>query len=239
MSEKFHALIIEDDPDIARLVAIQVESLQGSSHHVSYLDKAQRYCQSNSVAILILDLSLPDGDGLDFCRKFRQTNTTTPILMLTARSDEIDRVLGLELGADDYLSKPFGLAELKARIKALLRRSQVQKHPTKNSELIQVGGLTINSIKHQSHLHNISLTLTSKEFELLKLFATYPNQVFSRMDLLEKVWGIDHDGYEHTVNSHLNRLRKKLENDPANPKILETVWGVGYKLNSEQLKEKA
>ncbi|MDA3806579.1 MAG: response regulator transcription factor [Thiomicrorhabdus sp.] len=239
MSEKFHALIIEDDPDIARLVAIQIESLRGSSHHVSYLDKAQRYCQSNSVAILILDLSLPDGDGLDFCRKFRQTNTTTPILMLTARSDEIDRVLGLELGADDYLSKPFGLAELKARIKALLRRSQIQKHPVMNNELIQVGGLTIDSTKHQSHLHNICLTLTSKEFELLKHFATYPNQVFSRMDLLEKVWGIDHDGYEHTVNSHLNRLRKKLETNPANPKILETVWGVGYKLNSEQLKANA
>ncbi|WP_019557292.1 response regulator transcription factor [Thiomicrorhabdus arctica] len=238
MPEKFHALIIEDDPDIARLVAIQIDSLQGSSHHVGYLDKAQRYCQLNSVSILILDLSLPDGDGLDFCRMFRQTNTTTPILMLTARSDEIDRVLGLELGADDYLGKPFGLAELKARIKALLRRSQIQKHPTKKNELIQVEGLTINSIKHQAHLHTINLTLTSKEFELLKLFATYPNQVFSRMDLLEKVWGIDHDGYEHTVNSHLNRLRKKLETDPAHPKILETVWGVGYKLNSEQLKEK-
>jgi len=235
MPNGFHTLIIEDDQDIAELVALQIHPLNGTSSHVDRLHKAYQYIQNNTVDLIILDLSLPDGDGLDFCRQFRMENAITPILMLTARSDEIDRVLGLELGADDYLSKPFGLAELKARIKALLRRYQVNTSLPNSTKTIEIGSLIINLSQHQTFLHQQELNLTAKEFDLLKLFASHPGQVFSRMDLLEEVWGLHHDGYEHTVNSHLNRLRKKLEADPSNPKILETVWGVGYRLNSDSL----
>jgi DNA-binding response OmpR family regulator len=234
MTPAFHTLIVEDDPDIARLVALQVDSLQGSHHHVSQLGQAQAYCEQHPIHLLILDLSLPDGDGLAFCRRFRERDETTPILMLTARSDEVDRVLGLELGADDYLSKPFGLAELKARIKALIRRaSHIHAQPSPTT--VSLGQLNIDPKKHQAWLFQKELHLTAKEFELLHFLARHPGEVFSRLDLLEQVWGIEHDGYEHTVNSHLNRLRNKVEADPANPRLLETVWGVGYKLNADAL----
>lgn len=235
MAFEFHALVVEDDHDIAQLVALQMNAIRGSSHHVDHLYQATTYLQNEHVDIVILDLSLPDGDGLDFCRQFRLTNPTTPILMLTARCDEIDRVLGLELGADDYLSKPFGLAELKARIKALLRRSNAQNNIVQTPVLIELKGLTIDIPKHQVILRNEELSLTSTEFDLLKLFALHPNRVFSRLELLEKIWGTSHDGYEHTVNSHLNRLRKKIEVSPHDPQILETIWGVGYKLNPDKI----
>jgi len=236
--QPFHTLIVEDDTDIAKLVALQIEALNGTSHHVTQLSLANHYSIQSSVDCLVLDLSLPDGDGLDFCQQFRRHNDTTPILILTARSNEIDRVLGLELGADDYLSKPFGIAELKARIKALLRRSQKQtagKNNAVSEQEIHIGKLKMTPKNNQAWLGNTALQLTAKEYELLLLFARHPNQVFSRMDLLEQVWGLEHDGYEHTVNSHLNRLRKKVEQNPANPTLLETVWGVGYKLNPEAL----
>lgn len=238
MLKPFHALIVEDDNDIAKLVAMQIQSLQGSSHHETCLSKASQYSNSHIVDLYILDLSLPDGDGLDFCKTIRLKDSQTPILMLTARTNEIDRVLGLELGADDYLSKPFGLAELKARIKAILRRANQSQKKHSSSNTFEIGTLKITPKNHQAWLNNHSLSLTAKEFELLSLFARHPNQVFSRMDLLQQIWGVDHDGYEHTVNSHINRLRKKIENSPSTPIILETVWGVGYKLNSQSLLEK-
>jgi len=237
MPHSFNALIIEDDYDIANLVAIQVASLHGNSHHVTNLSNAILYSKNHNVDIYILDLTLPDGDGLDFCKTIRLTDFETPILMLTARSNEMDRVLGLELGADDYLSKPFGLAELKARIKAILRRTNQSKNKLEATQGYEVGSLKILLKNHQAWLNNQALTLTVKEFDLLSLFAQYPNRVFSRMDLLEHVWGVEHDGYEHTVNSHMNRLRKKIESNPETPLILETVWGVGYKLNSKSLLE--
>ncbi|HHT00007.1 MAG TPA: response regulator transcription factor [Thiomicrospira sp.] len=237
MTHPFNALIIEDDYDIANLVAIQIQSLQGTSHHVTNLSDATLHSQKHTVDIYILDLTLPDGDGLDFCKTIRLTDFSTPILMLTARSNEVDRVLGLELGADDYLSKPFGLAELKARIKAIMRRARQSPNNHNDRQNYEIGSLKIILKTHQAWLNNQALTLTVKEFDLLSLFAQYPNQVFSRMDLLEQVWGVEHDGYEHTVNSHMNRLRKKIESNPENPLILETVWGVGYKLNSRSLLE--
>ncbi len=235
MTSTFHCLIIEDDPDIAHLVALQIATLNGSSTHFDKLSDANDYLDTHQVDLIVLDLSLPDGDGLDYCRKIRSAHEQVPVLIISARSDEIDRVLGLELGADDYLNKPFGLAELKARIKALLRRYQLNTTLKPNESEIRVGKLNINIVQHQVFLDKTPLNLTSKEFDLLTLFARHPNRVFSRLDLLEQVWELHHDGYEHTVNSHLNRLRKKLESDPANPKILETVWGVGYRLNPEAL----
>lgn len=235
MTKHPSVLIIEDDIDIAQLVSIQVAELNGESQITDSIETASKLSQFETFDLIVLDLSLPDGDGIEFCKSFRKHNEHTPILMLTARSNEIDRVIGLEMGADDYLSKPFGLAELKARMKALLRRSQINETSNLQPEEIQVGHLKIHTKNHQIWLDGAELTLTSKEFDILLLMAQNPNQVFSRLDLLEKVWGIQHDGYEHTVNTHLNRLRKKIEQDPANPKIIETIWGVGYKLNSMAL----
>lgn len=236
MSQSLYTLIIEDDPDIARLVSIQIEELGGQVQVTDSIEYALKITQLEAFDLIVLDLSLPDGDGIDFCREFRQHNELTPLLMLTARSNELDRVLGLEMGADDYLSKPFGLSELKARIKALIRRSsRYQNASPNNHEELQLGVLRIQPQYHQAWLSNELLTLTSKEFELLRFFATHPEKVFTRYDLLNQIWGLDHEGYEHTVNSHLNRLRKKIEQNPSSPKIIETVWGVGYKLNPEGL----
>jgi len=234
MTQPFHGLIIEDDPDIANLVALQIATLNGSSYHTMHIKEAKTYVQKHNIDLIILDLSLPDGDGLDFCRDFRAQHQQTPILIISARSDELDRVLGLELGADDYLNKPFGLAELRARIKALIRRYQFDATETEHTN-IMLGALEIDVRQHQVFLNQDSINLTAKEFDLLKLFAQHPGRVFSRVELLEKVWSLYHEGYEHTVNSHLNRLRKKLEADPAHPQILETVWGVGYRLNTGAL----
>jgi len=235
MQGSFHALILEDDTDIAQLIALQVKSLDGSSYLATDIQSATTYSTSHPKDLFILDLSLPDGDGLTFCKAIREQDQTTPILIISARSNEMDRVMGLELGADDYLSKPFGLAELKARIKALLRRSQTAETLKTTQETITLGNLTITPKKHRVCLNNKVITLTVKEFELLTLFALNPNQVFSRNDLLNTIWGMDYIGYEHTVNSHLNRLRKKIEVDANAPKILETIWGIGYKLNSQSL----
>ncbi len=232
MGTAFKALIVEDDLDIANLVRLQITSLKGEATMVSQLAQAKAFVASNVVDLLILDLTLPDGDGLEFCQHFRRHNHLTPILMLTARSDEQDKVTGLELGADDYLSKPFGLEELKARIKALIRRARVLQSI---DSTIQIGVLKLDLQAHQAWLSEKPLSLTTKEFELLKLFALSPNQVLTRHDLLSQVWGADFYGFEHTVSSHINRLRKKIEQDPAHPDILETVWGVGYRLNPEGL----
>ncbi|MBF6057501.1 MULTISPECIES: response regulator transcription factor [Thiomicrorhabdus] len=229
-----NVLIVEDDVDIARLVAIQVEELQGHAYSANTLEEASLIRQQHDFDLIVLDLSLPDGDGIDFCRELRKEDENTPVLMLTARGNELDRVVGLEIGADDYLSKPFGLAELKARMKALLRRVKRAQKPAE-TDVIEIGALKIEPNSHQAWLKGEALTLTAKEFAILVIFAQHPTQVFSRSDLLNQIWGIQHEGYEHTVNSHLNRLRKKIEDNPNQPQIIETVWGVGYKLNPDTL----
>ncbi len=175
---------------------------------------------------------LPDGDGLTLCRQFRQTNATLPILMLTARSTELDRVVGLEMSADDYLTKPFSIAELLARVKALFRRVDAHRANLAKPDqetVIQHGDLSIDVARRQVILEEKPLELTAREFDLLLFFARHPGRVFTRLQLLDQVWGYNHDGYEHTVNSHINRLRAKLEADPAHPRYVITVWGVGYK----------
>ncbi|WP_321323602.1 response regulator transcription factor [Thiomicrorhabdus sp.] len=231
----FHSIILEDDTDIAQLISLQVKSLDGSAYLANNIESATTYSNSHAKDLFILDLSLPDGDGLTFCKTIREHDQTTPILIISARSNEVDRVKGLELGADDYLSKPFGLAELKARIKALLRRSKNSDIIKPIQENITLGNLTITPKKHRVCLNDKVITLTVKEFELLTLFALNPNQIFNRNELLNTIWGVDYIGYEHTVNSHLNRLRKKIEVDANTPKIIETIWGIGYRLNSQSL----
>ena len=183
--------------------------------------------------LVVLDVMLPGRDGLSVCRELRGGGGYVPILMLTAKSTELDRVLGLELGADDYLTKPFSIPELKARVRALFRRvdalalAAVESSAPTNS--VVYGGLTVDPDRHRVTVDGRKVELTAREFDLLLFFARNPGRVYSRAQLLDRVWGYNHDGYEHTVNTHINRLRSKIEQDAADPRYILTVWGVGYK----------
>lgn len=190
-----------------------------------------RWRKKKRYDLIILDLMLPGIDGLEICRRLRGNDNQTPILMLTAKSAELDRIIGLEMGADDYLPKPFSVRELVARAKAILRRVEPHATPTSNTECLQAGELVIEPEKHRVTITGNEVELTAREYKLLWHFAKHPGQVFSRSQLLDSVWGYGHDGYEHTVNSHINRLRTKIETDPSDPSYILTVWGVGYKFS--------
>ncbi|MGB5064889.1 MAG: response regulator transcription factor [Candidatus Competibacter sp.] len=225
-------LLVEDDRDIAALVKLHLQDIHCRAEIAGCGQDALTLYARNRYDLVILDLMLPDLDGLTVCQRLRNDGDYVPILMLTAKSSELDRVLGLELGADDYLVKPFSFPELLARVKALLRRAEaLGKHgeAKASDERIIRGELAIETDKRRVTLADRELSLTAKEFDLLLYFARHPGRVFSRGQLLDQVWGYGHDGYEHTVNSHINRLRAKLEPNPAEPCYLLTVWGVGYK----------
>ncbi len=227
---KKRILIIEDDQDINNLIAMNLKDM---NHDVDTCDNGKRGFQmamKGNYDVMVLDLMLPEMDGLEICRSLRAANIFTPILMLTARDSEADRVVGLEMGADDYLTKPFSVRELQARVKAMLRRVDMMTKSKKvESDQLEFDDLTIDAAKRLVMLNNAEIELTSTEFDLLLYMARQPSLVFSRTQLLDNVWGYQHSGYEHTVNSHINRLRNKLETDPAKPKYILTVWGVGYK----------
>lgn len=225
-------LIIEDNPDIARLVQLHLRDIQCEAEIASDGKLGLERHRHTRFDLVILDLMLPGLDGLSVCKALREQPGYVPILMLTAKSTELDRVLGLEVGADDYLTKPFSIPELLARIKALLRRVDAFKTaPLDNSEILNFDGITIDTGKRQVFTGEREVNLTAKEFELLLHFASHPGRVYTRSQLLDQVWGYSHDGYEHTVNSHINRLRSKIEPDPAQPLHILTVWGIGYKFN--------
>ncbi|MDO6680809.1 MULTISPECIES: response regulator transcription factor [unclassified Oceanobacter] len=228
-------LVIEDEPDIANLLALH---LRQQYHHVQVTHDGQAgfelACQQDW-SLIVLDLHLPGKDGLEICRDLRGRGHTVPVLMLTSRSSEMDRVLGLEMGADDYLLKPFSVIELMARIKAILRRVQTERagrEPTASvDELVsQSHRLVLNLRQHRISKAGKVLDLTGKEFDLLSYFMQHPEDAFSRAHLLNRIWGQGQEGYEHTVNTHINRLRAKIEDDPTRPRIIVTVWGVGYRL---------
>lgn len=223
--------IIEDDRDISHLVGLHLRDMGCEVTFASNGTTGLEQAISKPYDLVILDLMLPGLDGLEICRRLRAQAKYTPILMLTAKSSELDRVLGLELGADDYLTKPFSVRELLARVKALFRRVEAIGSQTSSGarKTIQAGDLMIDTDKRKVVLHGISVELTAKEFDLLLQFAKNPGRVYTRSQLLDLVWGYGHDGYEHTVNSHINRLRAKIEKDPAHPGYILTVWGVGYK----------
>ncbi len=225
-------LIIEDDPDIAQLIAMHVSEAGYQAIHADSGEQGLHEIETSSVDLLVLDLMLPGINGLEVCKKVRKQNERIPILMLTAKSTELDRVLGLELGADDYLTKPFSVVELMARIKALFRRvdalAETQTPPVSPASLT-FRNLSIDTARHKVETRKGVIELTAREFDLLVYLASSPGHVFSRAQLLDAVWGYDHDGYEHTVNTHINRLRIKIEDDPAKPEYVQTVWGVGYK----------
>ena len=227
-------LVAEDQTDIRNLLVL---NLRGAGYEVAEVADglaalASETARSND--LLVLDLMMPGMDGLELCKTLRARGCSTPILMLTAKSTELDRVLGLELGADDYLTKPFSLAELLARVKALLRRAELlrvaQTSAQTQANALCNGELEILPVKRQVSVRGRALDFTALEFDLLLHFAQHPGHVFSRAQLLNAVWGYTHDGYEHTVTTHINRLRAKLEADPLRPQLILTVRGAGYKM---------
>jgi DNA-binding response OmpR family regulator len=224
-------LIIEDDRDMAGILE---DNLADAGYEVTVandgkagLDAARR--QEHD--LIVLDLMLPQEDGLEICRQVRALPRYTPILMLTCLSSEVDKVVGLEMGADDYMTKPFSLRELLARIKAVLRRDEAARMAKEDGgpEIIERGDLVIDIGKRRVARDGDTIDLTGTEFDLLLHFARNPGRVYSRQQLLDQVWGYGYEGYAYTVNSHINKLRSKLEPDRDNPRYIQTVWGVGYR----------
>lgn len=234
-------LIIEDDRNIADLLEIHITDLGYNLDRAEDGESGLEKALTNKYSLVILDIMLPKLDGLEVCKEIRAIDKSTPILMLTSKSEEFDKVLGLELGADDYLTKPFGIRELIARIKAIFRRIDAAKNDrAKDGQKGKriYGDLLIDLEKHKVTIAGKVLELTAKEYDLLALFASKPGRAFSRQELLNLVWGYQFAGYEHTVNSHINRLRAKIEDNPAQPFFIRTVWGVGYRfVEAEELEE--
>jgi len=224
-------LVIEDDRDIAHLVQMHLRDLGCQVTVTHNGQQGLDLAMAQQFDLIVLDLMIPGLDGLEVCRRLRARPPYTPILMLTAKSTELDRVLGLEVGADDYLTKPFSIRELIARVKALFRRvdALAAQPETAQPDTLRIGDLFIDTERRKVTLRGKPVELTAKEFALLLQFARHPGKVYTRTQLLDLVWNYGHDGYEHTVNSHINRLRAKIEQDPARPGYIRTVWGVGYK----------
>ncbi len=227
-------LVIEDEEELSRLIELH---LNDQGHQVSLATDGRsglELASSGSFDLIVLDLMLPHVDGIEICQHVRRQAGYTPILMVTARSSELDRVLGLEVGADDYLTKPFSIRELVARVKAIFRRVEAMAAKPPMEGPLTLGDLKIDVDRRSVEMGEDSLRLTAKEFDLLVQFARNPGRVYSRAELLDLVWGYGQGGYEHTVNSHINRLRAKVEPDPASPRYVLTVRGVGYKLGQSR-----
>ena len=227
-------LIIEDDPEIIKLLEIHLTDLIYATSKAMDGAEGLQMALDNVYDLILLDLTLPSLDGVEICKRIR-SHKNTPIIMLTAKSEEIDRVLGLEIGADDYITKPFSIRELLARIKAVMRRTASKNSVQQDSATITVEGLYIDVDKRKVLLEEKRVELSPKEFELLVLMASNPGRNYTRTELLNMIWGYNFEGYEHTVNSHINRLRAKIESDMANPNYILTTWGVGYKFNEDIL----
>ncbi len=225
-------LVAEDQADIRDLIALNLRQAGYAVQAVADGPAALASQLEQASDLLVLDLMMPGLDGLEVCKALRARGRATPILMLTAKSTELDRVLGLELGADDYLTKPFSMAELLARVKALLRRAELLRAaPTASAaEVVRNGELQVQPARREVQVGERRLDFTALEFDLLLFFAQHPGRVFSRAQLLDRVWGYSHEGYEHTVTTHINRLRAKLEDDPMQPRFILTVRGAGYKM---------
>ena len=246
-----HLLLVEDDPAIATLINLH---LHAPDYSVTVCDRGEAALQrlkTESFDVIIFDILLPDGNGVEFCRRIRAEKVWTPVLMLSALSDESDKVQALESGADDYMTKPFGVAELMARVRALLRRRQGtgETEPAlvdgggaeslqprdagvgmvKTHGIIEFRELAIDRNKRKVTLRGDRLELTPKEFDLLWLLAEHPGKTFSRHELLELIWGFAFQEYEHTVTSHINRLRIKIEPNLNKPEYILTTWGAGYR----------
>lgn len=232
MSQPSHILLIEDDPAIARSLQTGLErdgyQVVWKNTGAAGLEQAKR--ADAPPHLIILDIRLPDGSGFDVCRQIRQLGLRQPILMLTVQQDELDKVLGLELGADDYMTKPYSLRELLSRIRALLRRAYGELSST-GGDLLYAGDVVIDWGRGQARRGNQPLNLTPTEFRLLAFLAQHPGQALSRAQILDAVWGYEADvDSERTVNVHVRRLREKVELDPSRPTLILTVPGLGYRL---------
>ena len=226
-------LVVEDEQDIAELVALHLRDNNFAVTLAADGHEGMRQAFARNWDLVILDIRLPGPDGLTICRALRREQAYVPVLMLTSKSSELDRVLGLELGADDYVTKPFSVSELLARVKAIFRRVDSLSLQSGNSgDQLNLGDIKIDPDRREVDVFGQPVSLTAREFDLLIHFARHPGRVFSRAQLLDSVWGYGHEGYEHTVNSHINRLRAKIEPDPSHPDHIVTVWGVGYKLET-------
>ena len=233
MDSNKRVLIVEDDLHIAELLRMHLRDEGYVVEHAADGHAGLRELERSHWDALVLDLMLPGIDGLEICRRARAMARYTPIIIISARSSEVHRILGLELGADDYLAKPFSVLELVARVKALLRRTDaLARNARMDSGSLSIGDLDIEPLAREVRVDGKLIELTPREFDLLYFFARSPGKVFSRLDLLNHVWGYQHDGYEHTVNTHINRLRIKIEIDPAQPRRILMVWGHGYKLSA-------
>ncbi|MBK6865705.1 MAG: response regulator transcription factor [Ideonella sp.] len=222
-------LLVEDDPAIADALRLHLEQAGFRLHHEGDGQRGLAALDRQRWDMVLLDLMLPGVDGWDLCRHLRARHPGVPVIMLSARTAEAHRVLGLELGADDYLAKPFSMLELVARVRALFRRIQQQLAPDTVAEPLRFGRFRLDIAERRLSDGEQPLPLTLREFELLSFLARHPGRGFGRDELLRRVWGAGFDGYEHTVNSHINRLRSKIEADPREPRHIVTVWGVGYR----------
>ncbi len=229
-------LVIEDEQDIAALLQLHLSDLPAEVTVARDGPAGLALAVAGRFDAIVLDLRLPGLSGLDVCRALRAGGHNAPILMLTARAAELDRVLGLELGADDYVTKPFSVLELQARVRALLRRAaQGKAAPPDAEQRLACADLRIDRTQRRAWLAEQELVLTPREFDLLWHFMRHPGRAFTRAELLEQVWGYGHDGYDHTVNSHINRLRAKLGDDRSEARFIHTVWGVGYRFEASNV----
>lgn len=229
-------LIIEDDVEIVHLLEIHLKDLDCVVHAANRGDTGLTKAIELIPDLIILDIMLPGMDGIAVCQKLRAHNIKSPIIMLTAKAEEIDKVLGLEVGADDYLTKPFSVREFIARVKAIFRREQMvtsTNHELTDKNACQFGDLSIDIDMRKVVVNGHKVELSPKEFELLVLLSSNPGKSYDRAKLLNLIWGYEFKGYEHTVNSHINRLRAKIEPDMSHPTYILTTWGVGYKFNEE------
>lgn len=222
-------LLIEDEQEIADIMMLHLSDLDYSVTHTSDGINGLALALEQHWDLVLLDLTLPRIDGIDICRQVRKSKPALPIILVSARNAEDERIYGLDVGADDYITKPFGIDELIARVKAVLRRVEAMQGVS-STDVVCVNGVALDPTKRTVSISGKSVKLTVREFELLLYFAKAPGRVFNRSELLEKVWGYGHCGYLHTVNTHINRLRNKIEPDPSHPVYIQTVWGVGYKL---------
>jgi len=230
-------LVVEDDKELRQLVT---DRLRDAGYDVTTAGtgpEALERVEEGAPDLVLLDIMLPELDGLEVCRRLRSSHPLLYIIMLTARTDEMDRVVGLEVGADDYVTKPFSLSELVARVRAALRRLRLTEESTENADderPFDVGGSHIDPVRREVSRDGEQIYLTVLEYDLLLFLARHANRPFTRMQLLDEVWDIQYEGYDRTVDSHVQRLRSKIEDDPARPELIRTVWGVGYKLQTPE-----
>jgi two-component system, OmpR family, response regulator len=223
-------LLVEDDFHLSEILRMHLQADGYAVEHAGDGRQGLALVERGGWDAIVLDLMLPGIDGLEICRRARDLARYTPIIITSARGSEVHRILGLEMGADDYLAKPFSVPELLARLKALLRRvDAIAQGMRSDHRAIEAGGLHVDRLTRLARLDGKALDLTPREFDLLHYFVQHPERVFSRIELLNRVWGVRHDGFEHTVNTHINRLRGKIEPDPRHPRRIVTIWGSGYK----------